>query len=352
MEDQMAPDPDDLTQSTLRRMCWVFPDRESTRTAAAWHTFFWEIYFEVAAELGLTWCRHPPDAVTVDSLDPSKARVFVDDNLVTPEDTLFITALYSLPYQSMDTFNQYALYAVLEQLGFYLPFPLSLSPIANDKLATILYLKDSPIPVIPTARIGTGRDVAKYGYEVALEHLTYPVIVKPAGWCGGGGVNLASSGEELRGLASLAQGGDTTLVVQPYLGDGTVDYRVYVIDGRTYAVAKRTPEPGSLVANASRGGSMEYVPIPAELADATAYFAERLPIPFFCIDFLHDGERLWLSELEPDGVILPDVTDPNRTQQRDITRARFTAYRNAHARWLANPTTATTAPFNTGLVTT
>jgi hypothetical protein len=139
MEDQMAPDPDDLTQSTLRRMCWVFPDRESTRTAAAWHTFFWEIYFEVAAELGLTWCRHPPDAVTVDSLDPSKARVFVDDNLVTPEDTLFITALYSLPYQSMDTFNQYALYAVLEQLGFYLPFPLSLSPIANDKLATILY---------------------------------------------------------------------------------------------------------------------------------------------------------------------------------------------------------------------
>jgi glutathione synthase/RimK-type ligase-like ATP-grasp enzyme len=165
-------------------------------------------------------------------------------------------------------------------------------------------------------------------------------------------VNLASSGEELRGLASLAQGGDTTLVVQPYLGDGTVDYRVYVIDGRTYAVAKRTPEPGSLVANASRGGSMEYVPIPAELAEATAYFAERLPIPFFCIDFLHDGERLWLSELEPDGVILPDVTDPNRTQQRDITRARFTAYRNAHARWLANPTTATTAPFNTGLVTT
>jgi hypothetical protein len=36
--------------------------------------------------------------------------------------------------------------------------------------------------VIPTARIGTGRDVAKYGYEVALEHLTYPVIVnQPAG---------------------------------------------------------------------------------------------------------------------------------------------------------------------------
>jgi hypothetical protein len=368
-------------------MCWVFPDRESTRTAAAWQSFFWESYLEVAAELGLTWCRHAPDAVTVDGLDPGKARVFVDDEPVTPEDTLFITALYSLPYQSMDIFNQYALYAVLEQLGFYLPFPLSLSPIANDKLATILYLKDSPIPVIPTVRIGTGRDVAKYGYEVALAHLTYPVIVKPAGWCGGGGVNLASSGEELRGLASLAQGGDTTLVVQPYLGDGTVDYRIYVIDGRPYAVVKRTPEPGSLVANASRGGSMEYVPMPAELAEATAYFAERLPIPFFCLDFLHDGERFWFSELEPDGVILPDFTDPDRTRQRDITRARFAAYRSAHARWLAasgrsasgaqrvgavkrsqrrrghrgqaagpsiaaNGATVTTVPFSTGLVTT
>ncbi|MFH9354844.1 hypothetical protein [Kitasatospora sp. NPDC017646] len=36
---------------------------------------------------------------------------------MAPEDTLFITALYSLPYQSMDVFNQYALYAVLEQAG-------------------------------------------------------------------------------------------------------------------------------------------------------------------------------------------------------------------------------------------
>jgi hypothetical protein len=338
----MAPIPDDPAPRTLRRMCWVFPDRESTRAAAAWHPFFWDINVEVAAELGLTWCRHSPDAITVDGLEPGKARVFVDDVPVTPEDTLFVTALYSLPYQSMDIFNQYALYAVLEQLGFYLPFPLSLSPIANDKLATILYLKDSPVPVIPTVRIGTGRDVAKHGYEVALEHLSYPVIVKPTGWCGGGGVNLARNREDLRGLASLAQGGDTALVVQPYLGDGTVDYRVYVIDGHPYAVAKRTPEPGSVVANASRGGSMQFTPMPAELAEATAYVAARLPVPFFCVDFLHDGERFWLSEVEPDGVVIPDTADPDRPLQRDVTRARFAAYQRAHARWLVDAATVPT----------
>ncbi|MFD7451942.1 RimK family alpha-L-glutamate ligase [Kitasatospora sp. NPDC059827] len=331
----------------LRRLCWIFPDRESSRMAEMWHGFFWDLYAESAADLGLRWTRHAPDAVSVDATGPGRPRVYVDDEVVTPEDTLFITALYSLPYQSMDVFNQYALYAVLEQAGFYLPFPPQVSLIGNDKLATLLFLADSPVPTIPTVRIGTGRDTAKYGYEVALGRMTYPAIVKPAGWCGGGGINLARNPEEVRGLASLAQGGDTTLVIQPYLGDGTIDYRVYVVDGRPYAVMKRTPEPGSPVANASRGGGMEFPPVPPELAAATAWFAERLPIPFFCVDFLYDGERYWFSELEPDGVIAPDRTDPHRSLQRDVTRARFAAYRDGHARWLADgarPLTLDAAP--------
>lgn len=321
----------------LRRMCWVFPDRESTRSAASWQHIFWDLYAEVAAELGLEWTRHAPEAVTVDGTVRGEPRVYVDDELVTPEDTLFITALYSLPYQSMDVFNQYAVYAVLEQCGFYLPFPPRMSLIGNDKMATLLYLDGSPVPPIPTVRIGTGRDVAKHLYEIALGSMTYPAIVKPTGWCGGGGVNLARSSEDIRGLASLAQGGDTTLVVQPYLGDGTVDYRVYVIDGRPYAVLRRTPEAGSPVANNSRGGSMElFAEVPAELAEAAAYFAERLPIPYFCVDFLHDGERFWFSEFEPDGVVAPDLEAEGRPLQRDITRARFAAYRDAHAKWLAD----------------
>ena len=320
----------------LRRMCWIFPDRESTRAAAMWRGFFWDLYAEVAEDLGMSWTRHSPDAVTVDGTVRGRPRVYVDDEQVTPQDTLFVTALYSLPYQSMDIFNQYALCAVLEQAGFYLPFPPQVSLIGNDKLATLLHLDGSPVPPIPTVRVGTGRDVGKHLYEAALGNMTYPAIVKPAGWCGGGGINLARSLEDIRGLASLAQGGDTTLVVQPYLGDGTVDYRVYVVDGKPYAVMKRTPASGSPVANASRGGAMEFPPVPDELAEATAYFAERLPIPFFCIDFLHDGERFWFSELEPDGVIAPDFADPHRTVQRDITRARFTAYRDTHTKWLAN----------------
>lgn len=321
--------------SSLRRMCWIFPDRESTRATAMWHPFFWDIYAEVAADLGLRWTMHAPDAVTVDGLARGKPRVYVDDEAVTPQDTVFITALYSLPYQAADIFNQYALYAVLEQAGYYLPFPPWLSPIANDKLATMFFLQESPVAPIPTVRIGTGRDTGKYLYEVGLGQLTYPAIVKPSGWCGGGGVNLAHSSEDVRGLATLAQGGDTTLVAQPYLGDGTVDYRVYVIAGRPWPrVLRRTPHPGSPVSNASRGGIMDFPATPPELVTATEYFAAKLPIPFFCIDFLYDGERFWFSELEPDGVIAPEFDDPQRTLQRDITRARFQAYRDGHERWV------------------
>ena len=88
--------------ATLRRMCWIFPDRESTRATAMWHDFFWDVYAEVAADLDLSWTMHSPDAVTVDHLTPGRPRVYVEDELVTPADTLFITALYSLPYQSAE----------------------------------------------------------------------------------------------------------------------------------------------------------------------------------------------------------------------------------------------------------
>lgn len=83
---------------------------------------------------------------------------------------------------------------------------------------------------------------------------------------------------------------------------------------------------------------MDFPPTPAELVEATAYFAKKLPIPFYCIDFLFDGEQFWFSELEPDGVIAPEFHDPQRTLQRDITRARFAAYQDGHARWWGSGT--------------
>ena len=329
---------EDEFMSTLRRMVWVFPDRESSRAVPKWQKAFWLAYEEVARELGLTWTSHAPEDVAVDGLDRARPRVYVAGERVTPADTLFVTSLYSLPYQSMDVFNQLALYAVLEQTGFYLPAPPSLSPIVNDKLATILYLKDSPIPAIPTIRIGTGRDLGHRHYEPVLEGLTFPAIVKPTGWCAGWGICMAHNLEDLRGLLSLAQGGETTVAIQPYLGDDTVDYRVFMIDGKPHTVARRRPVGGSYVANTGRGGRMDYVPLPTELADALDYFAEKVPIPFVAVDFLFDGDRYWFSEIEPDAAIVCPDHDSAAVvrRQRSIIEARFRAYRRGHWRWLGH----------------
>jgi glutathione synthase/RimK-type ligase-like ATP-grasp enzyme len=319
-------------------MVWVFPDRESSRAVPKWQKAFWHAYEEVAAELGLVWSPHPPEDVAVDYLEPGEPRVYVAGEPVTPADTLFVTSLYSLPYQAMDVFNQYALYAVLEHSGFYLPAPPYLSAIVNDKLATTLFLKDSPIPPIPTIRIGTGRDLGLRQYEPVLRHLRFPAIVKPTGWCAGWGICMVHNLEDLRGVLSLAQGGETPVVVQPYLGPATVDYRVFMVDGQPHTVARRTPRPSSYVANTGSGGRMEYVPLPDELAGALAFFADRVPIPFVAVDFLFDGERYWFSEIEPDAAIVCPDHDcaPVVRRQRAIIEARFRAYRRGHSAWLAS----------------
>jgi glutathione synthase/RimK-type ligase-like ATP-grasp enzyme len=320
--------------STLQRLCWLFPDRESTRTAAKWDGAFWQTYVEVAKELDLSWDRVTPESVTVDALDPARARVLVDGVVVTPADTLFITSLYSLPYQAADVFNQLALYAVLEQAGFYLPHPPSLATVCNDKMATLLLLRDCPVPPIPTVRIGSGRDLLYDEYTSTITDLPYPAIAKPAAWCAARGINLARDPHDVRGLLSLAQGGDTTLVFQPYLGARTRDFRVYLVDGHPLGVLVRASGEGALYPQYTTGATLYYADLPDELAAAVAYLAAKIPVPYLCVDFLHDGERFWLSEIELDGTIqCPDPTVPAVVaQQRELIRARFLAYIAGHAR--------------------
>lgn len=326
---------DNERASTLRRIVWVFPERESRRRAEMFEEDWWIVSEKVAEELGMTWTPHAPDEIAVDYLD-STPRVYVAGQEVTPADTLFITMLYSLPYQATDVFNQYAIYAVLEQCGFYLPSPPWLSPIVQDKLATILFLKDSPVPVIPTVRIGPGRDLGFHLHEPALRRVTFPAIVKPTGWCAGWGVNLAKDAEAVQGLLSLAQGGETPLAIQPYLGPDTVDLRVYLVDGEPHTVAQRSPAPEGYVGSLGRDGRAQYAPLPAELAEPLKWFAAKIPIPYLCVDFLFDGDRYWFSEIEPDGgIFCPDPQSPTaRERQRSIIEARFRAYRRGHARWL------------------
>jgi glutathione synthase/RimK-type ligase-like ATP-grasp enzyme len=317
---------------TVQRIIWLFPDRESSRTVGKWNAAFWETYVDVAKELGLTYERTAPEAVTVDAMDFKNIKVYVDRERVMPENTIFITSPYTLPYQIQDTLNQFTLYSVLEHAGFYLPHPTKYAATFNDKLATLLFLKDSPIPPIPSVRVSSGRDLLYDDFLVTIENLTYTAFVKPANWMAARGINLAHDSHDIRGLLSLAQGAETVLVMQPYLGKSTMDYRLHMVDGKVHTVMTREPGPGAVYAQFSTGGKTYYVDCPPELKKAAKWFAKKIDIPYYCADFLHDGNQYWLSEIEPDGAIIcPNPTDKKVVaQQRSIIRDRFLAYCKAH----------------------
>ncbi|TCO60725.1 ATP-grasp domain-containing protein [Actinocrispum wychmicini] len=313
----------------MRRLWWIFPDRSSIRQRQRMNELVWDHYQAAADRCGIDFARHDAGSVVVDGIGGPRPEVFVDGVPVTPADTVFVTSLWTFPHQVGDTFKQVTVFTVLDQLRFYLPVPPRLTLIGTDKMATALYLADCPIPPIPTFRFGTGRDDPVTG-AASLAALPYPVVVKPTGWGGGLGVLLAEDERHLRTIASLAAGSDCPLVCQRYLGDGTTDYRLYIVDGRAHSVLHRVPRPGEVASNASRGGSTELVDVPARLLDAVGYLAEKFPVPYFCADFLFDGRDFHLSEIELDGVYTPD----QKGRDTGVLEARFAAYERHHRQFL------------------
>jgi len=86
-----------------------------------------------------------------------------------------------------------------------------------------------------------------------------------------------------------------------------------------------------LFASARESGRQRYNQF--YLVNVDGGLPEKLPIPYFCADFLHDGDQFWLSEIEPDGAIIcPDGSDPEVVRaQRQLIKDRFLAYRKVHA---------------------
>ncbi|MDG4765793.1 hypothetical protein O7632_17050 [Solwaraspora sp. WMMD406] len=327
---------DTAAPTTARRLSWIYPDRGTAWLRQAEEDAVWGPYRKVAAGLGLDLTLNKPEEVAVDASDPKQPKVYLDGDLVTPADTIFVTSLYSLPHQTQDVCNQVFLFTILQRLGFYLPIPPDLSYLGEDKLATVLHLADSPIPMLPTVRVGSGREAMAGRNDAALAALPFPLIVKPAYWGMGLGISVVHNTHDLKGVIGLAGGSDTALVAQPYL-PGVREQRVYVVDGQAHTVLYGVKEGYCLMVTKSTGGRHErgYSGLPAELADAVAYAAQRLPTPYFTLDFLHDGERHWVSEIELDGAVGFNGIPEQDAAGREIVQARFQAYLAGHAGWLA-----------------
>ncbi|MEV7776958.1 hypothetical protein [Kitasatospora sp. NPDC088351] len=321
-----------MPESTVRRVCWIYPERASAHQRAYEDRAVWDTLRSLAKNLSLELSLHKPEDVSVDATDPARPKVYLKGERVTPEDTVFVTMLWSLPHQTQDVANQLFLYTVLERLGFYLPMPPRLSYIVADKMATVLHLAGSPIPPMPTVKIGTGRDAMTGHYDPALDALDFPVLVKPANWAMGLGVSVVHNVHDLRGVIGLAGGSETALVAQPYIANPR-ETRVYVVEGQVRAVLSGWKEGYCGMVNRTIGAKRQwaYAELPERMLSTIAYVAERLPTPYFTVDFISDGEREWLSEVEFDGGAAFGLDEESDRVAAEMVEDRFRAYLAGHA---------------------
>ncbi|GAA1925303.1 hypothetical protein GCM10009716_36930 [Streptomyces sodiiphilus] len=331
----MADDERPENRTAARRLCWIYPDRGTAEQREMEARNVWDGYRAVAGDLGLEMSLHKPEEIAIDARDPRRPRFYLNGDQVTPEDTIFVTYLYSLPHQAPDVANQVMLYTNLEQAGFYLPIPPRIAYIGRDKLATMLFLADCPVPALPSVRIGTGRSAMSAHYDIALSGLTYPLIVKPAYWGMGLGTSVVTNIHDLRGVIGMAGGADVPVVVQPYF-ENVSEGRVYVIDGKPHTILRGRKEGYCMMAVRATGGKIhrEYLDSLPELEEAVAYAARRLRTAYFTLDFLHDGERYWIHEIEPDGAVgFSQNADQGDVAYR-VIHDRFAAYLRGHDAFL------------------
>ncbi|MDR6226595.1 ATP-grasp domain-containing protein [Desmospora profundinema] len=315
----------------MKRIYWIFPDRSSTFQSNWERTNFWDVYKKAAEESGFSMEVVSAEAIEVIYLADHSTITKVYGQEVFVHDTIFVTEIHNFPHQQCDFMQMVNTFWTLRKLGFYLPIDPELSLIMGDKLNTFLFFRDLELPVLPSIRIVCGRDLERHNLPSLLESFEFPLIIKPLGWGGGLGVNLATNYSELKGILSLASGAETAMMIQPALDSSKlVDYRVYFIDGSPHTILSRRPQGGDIIANLSRGGETGLITMPDGLNDLAAKVANEIQLPYCCVDFLYDGERYWLSEVELDGGI-PYIY---REESLQLLKRRFEAYGRAHRQFL------------------
>ncbi len=314
----------------MKNLYWVFPDRGSTRQTTEEYRHFWNEYRLAAADVDLQLEVISPEMISIRYDGSMRTEVFVDGKAVYPHKAIFVTELYTFPYHKQDILVQMTTFASLALLGFYLPISPDLSLIMNDKFATYLFFKKEGLRILPSIRITTGRDLYYHDMEALLAGMDFPLIVKPANWGSGIGITVVHHMSEMQNILSLASGAEATMLIQPLLGPGqVVDHRIYFVDGIPHTHVTRKPQEGEIIANAARGGQVNIVSgMPQLLVQAALKVGEMINLPYFCIDFLFDGQTFWLSEVELDGAITSLYL--NKTDVVKLLHDRFHAYNKAH----------------------
>lgn len=323
-----------MLEKETKNLFWIFPDRSSTKQQPLEYEHYWKEYIEAARCANFQVQVISAESIEMVYLLDGTVRTFVDSQPVSPANTIFVTELYTFPHQQRDTLSQITTFKTLQLQGFYLPVDPELSIIMNDKLATHLFfhqVREQGVRVLPGVRLITGRDLDNRNLEQLLTDFPFPLLVKPASWGGGIGVTLAHNLMELRSILGLASGFDCAMIIQPWISsEQLVDYRIFFIKGKPHTILARRSQQGNIVANLNRGGIAELVEMPDGLLSPALLAGQLIHLPFFCLDFLFDGQTYWLSEVELDGGIL----NVDREKMQRLFIDRFNAYDDAHEEWL------------------
>lgn len=177
----------------------------------------------------------------------------------------------------------------LEREGIRIFNPAFVSRICNDKGRTIGYVKEkTEVPVIPTEKFSAG--------ELTEGLLTaYPGhVVKSVD--GHGGAQVFRTEETFSKIRSGI--GKSDFVIQPFIGGGGRDVRVYVIGTEIVGAVERT-SPDGFKSNYSQGGSVRPYSLSLGEKELVEQICEIFPFGMVGIDFIINSEENFIfNEIE------------------------------------------------------
>ncbi|GAB3439784.1 ATP-grasp domain-containing protein [Actinophytocola sediminis] len=328
----------DLPTGSTPRILYLFPDRSSATLAAWERDRFWPVYEKVARANGLDFAVAVPEHVVL-----GDGAAYWRGERLRPERDIVVYDVRSEPIHEADLWSSLTLVRSLAEQGFLLAIPLSTALLCNDKFATAQALADSPVPVIPSVRVITGRDLDLLSYRELIPDDWFPAFVKPAYWGKGVGGVRCPDRSTLDALLGLASGSGATMLVQPLVGEVVADTRVVLVEGEIVAVYDRIAAAGSHVANVSRGGRVvERSDVDGPVRELAALVHRRFDLPYVCVDLLRTADGgWWFSELELDGAVAGLFDDQDAVAR--IVGGRFRAYASRLDRHLS-PTSARRNP--------
>lgn len=305
-------------QPALDHMIWLRPERN---TAVNEHYLQEGLFDRTRArgrEVGLDVVIAPVDSMHIVDTEQS-TEVYLNRSAVDPLQTFFHTKLMTFPEYQGDIWRHLAFTANLEEAGFFTTVSSTQNILVNDKTLLARRARQLGIPILPSVRLDTQHFFGLFDKTIDLE---FPFVVKPTSWGGGHGVMLVHDTADLLAVLQVAGGGDTTMLLQPWLGEGTSDLRLY-LSGRSVvqAWARRPSKPGVTVSNYVQGGLYEQVEPPPQVCNAAQTMAETIGAHYCCVDFLQNGDEWYFSEAELDGGAVG--------YRADLERLRLSSWKEA-----------------------